>query len=135
MGEFLALLVGYQMFVFAENLEEVPDRGPDSPFYPFRVVLALCFIWTLALSLPVTGRIVLAVFLVILLALIHVGWVKRHFGKVRVRVTGGDILGFILGLTLQLLVEFVLALLTGGRSAGITGDLGSFGGGGASGGW
>ena len=110
------LLFGYLFFLCAQDEY---DRGVNHARSDDRVrklgyILGLSFVLLVAANLPASVRVVLAIVLLLTFARIHRPWASRG---VRTRwgfLSFGDVYDFTVGGIAFLLVNAVLALLTGG---------------------
>lgn len=136
-GIFLPFGGGYLLIGNAERLQ-TPAGDPDSPgsrTYKLGLAMMFYFIFALTVCLSITGRLVVAALLLLVFTRIHRPWSARKFQTPVGRISWGDVFDFGLGAMFWLLLNLVVALLTGGRGPTFGGGGGSFGGGGSSGRW
>jgi len=135
---FLPAAFGYLLFQFAADEEDTSISVLRSRVHLRRLGLgmALLFVVAIAFFLPMAGRVIMVILLLLVFTRMHRGWSSREVKTPFGRLSWADVFDFVVRGLLVTLVEVVIALITGGRSLGFTGGGGGkSGGGGASGSW
>jgi hypothetical protein len=135
----LPVAFGYLMLSFAADKEDTAAEVQSArvQVHKLGIGLILIFLLNIAVYMPVTGRVVVAVLLMLIFARVHSGWSSRQFLTPLGRISYAAVFDFVVRGTLCVTGEVLFALLTGGISGGSFsgGKGGSTGGGGASGSW
>lgn len=129
--------LGYLMLLVAEDYRERTPPGSGDAVHKVGILLLLSMLWVIAAALPLAGRIVMAVLLLLWFARVHRPWSSIPIVTPMGRMRYADIFDSVLSCIVFAVGLLAFGLLSGGRGGGITlgGGGGSSGGGGASGRW
>ena len=138
-GVFVPFGMGYILIESAAKGQRNPADTRDSELFEFHlgIALTLYFFVALAVCLPMTGRVVLLIVLLLIFSRVHRDWSARKITTPLGAFSWGDAFDAVAQGLGYLLFQVILALLTGKGSSGggFGGAGGSSGGGGASGKW